>query len=67
VTHSVTEALLLGDRLAVMTARPGRIKELLEIGLERPRDPTSDSFVAFQRRVNALIEKEVDANWTRAV
>ncbi|MCZ7573277.1 MAG: ABC transporter ATP-binding protein [Ardenticatenaceae bacterium] len=66
VTHSVIEALLLADRLAVMTAHPGRIKELLPIELARPRDPTSDPFVAYQRRVNALIEDEVEAAWAQA-
>src|SRR5579862_3673442 len=38
ITHSIDEAILLGDRIAVMTARPGRIKELLEIPFGRPRD-----------------------------
>ena len=38
ITHSIDEAILLGDRLAVMTARPGRIKELLDIPFGRPRD-----------------------------
>jgi NitT/TauT family transport system ATP-binding protein len=38
ITHSIDEAILLGDRLAVMTARPGRIKEVLDIPFGRPRD-----------------------------
>jgi NitT/TauT family transport system ATP-binding protein len=38
ITHSIDEAILLGDRIAVMTARPGRIKEVLEIPFGRPRD-----------------------------
>ena len=38
ITHSIDEAIILGDRIAVMTARPGRIKEVLEIPFGRPRD-----------------------------
>ncbi len=38
ITHSIDEAIVLGDRIAVMTARPGRIKEVLEIPFGRPRD-----------------------------
>src|SRR3954453_18869516 len=38
ITHSIDEAIILGDRIAVMTARPGRLKEVLDIPFERPRD-----------------------------
>jgi len=38
ITHSIDEAIILGDRIAVMTARPGRIKEILELPFGRPRD-----------------------------
>jgi len=38
VTHSLHEAIALSDRIAVMTSRPGRIKQLLEVGLPFPRD-----------------------------
>jgi len=41
ITHSIDEAILLGDRIAVMTARPGRIKEMLDIPFGRPRDVES--------------------------
>jgi NitT/TauT family transport system ATP-binding protein len=39
ITHSIDEAILLGDRVAVMTARPGRIKEMIDMPFGRPRDP----------------------------
>jgi NitT/TauT family transport system ATP-binding protein len=38
ITHSIDEAILLGDRIAVMSARPGRIKEMLDIPFGRPRN-----------------------------
>jgi NitT/TauT family transport system ATP-binding protein len=38
ITHSIDEALILGDRIAVMSARPGRIKEVLELPFAWPRD-----------------------------
>ena len=38
ITHSIDEAILLGDRIAVMSARPGRIKEILDMPFGRPRN-----------------------------
>src|SRR3954451_14863441 len=38
ITHSIDEALILADRIAVMTARPGRIKEVLDMPFGRPRE-----------------------------
>jgi NitT/TauT family transport system ATP-binding protein len=38
ITHSVDEAVLLGDRVMVMTAQPGRLKQFVPIGLARPRN-----------------------------
>ena len=39
ITHSIDEAIILGDRIAVMASRPGRLKELLPVNFPRPRDP----------------------------
>ncbi|MGZ5808244.1 MAG: ABC transporter ATP-binding protein [Xanthobacteraceae bacterium] len=38
ITHSIDEALLLGDRVALMSTRPGTIKEIIDIPFGRPRD-----------------------------
>jgi len=37
VTHSIPEALLLADRIVVMTPRPGRVKQLIDVPFARPR------------------------------
>ena len=59
VTHNIEEAVLLGDRLVVMTARPGRIKEIVNVKLPRPRDVTSAEFNEIRRYVASLLESEV--------
>lgn len=61
VTHSIDEALLLGTKVAVMTHRPGRIRELIPVDLPRPRDMTSPAFNDLKRHVHALIREEASA------
>ncbi|HWU00556.1 MAG TPA: ABC transporter ATP-binding protein [Terriglobales bacterium] len=61
ITHDIDEAILLGDRVYVMTARPGRIKEMIEIKIPRPRSVdllTSPEFIALKRRIMGLIHDE---------
>uniref|UniRef100_UPI000AB350A1 ABC transporter ATP-binding protein n=1 Tax=Rhodococcus phenolicus TaxID=263849 RepID=UPI000AB350A1 len=39
VTHNLDEALLMSDRIALMSARPGHIRELIDVPFEHPRKP----------------------------
>jgi sulfonate transport system ATP-binding protein len=54
VTHDIEEAITLGDRIVVMSPRPGRIDRVIELGFEHPRDRRS---AEFQRVRTELIER----------
>lgn len=47
VTHSMDEAVMLGDRVMLMTPRPGRVKEMIDVPLQRPRSPQVEKSRAF--------------------
>src|ERR1700735_3526744 len=54
VTHDIDEAILLSDRICVMSARPGRIMRTIPIALPRPRSIeslTSSEFMAYKSRI----------------
>jgi NitT/TauT family transport system ATP-binding protein len=62
VTHAIEEAILLGDEVVVMSARPGRIKEVLAVDLPRPRTlemVNTKTFGELFDRVFHLIREEV--------
>jgi ABC-type nitrate/sulfonate/bicarbonate transport system ATPase subunit len=61
ITHDIDEALFLGDRVYVMSARPGRIKQEIPVPIARPRTVdvlTSPEFMELKRGVMALIREE---------
>jgi NitT/TauT family transport system ATP-binding protein len=70
VTHSIDEAIFLADRVVVMTARPGTVKEIIDIDLPRPRDAdirASAEFNAYRARVWDVLRDEVNKaqkDWT---
>jgi len=51
VTHDVTEAVTLADRILLMGKDPGRIREDIPVDLPRPREKDSEAFVRFYRRL----------------
>jgi NitT/TauT family transport system ATP-binding protein len=62
VTHNLEEAVLLSDRIAVLASKPGRIKEIVEIDLPRPRELETFSnpkFVKIMRHIWNLLRDEV--------
>jgi NitT/TauT family transport system ATP-binding protein len=56
VTHSVDEAVLLADRVVVMSPRPGRIEKVLDIDLKRPRGLAARRHPEFLRREEEITE-----------
>jgi len=61
ITHDIDEAILLGDKVLVMTARPGTVKSETRIDLPRPRDPSivlTPEFIDLKQRLLAEIEEE---------
>ncbi|MCM2387586.1 ABC transporter ATP-binding protein [Streptomyces albipurpureus] len=62
VTHDLDEAILLSDRIVLMTARPGRVKQIFDVPIERPRDPSvryAPEFLELRQEIWESLREEV--------
>lgn len=65
VTHDIEEAILLGDQIIVMSTRPGRITERIQVPFERPRSVGIESdpqFIELRRQIWGLLKDDVRAS-----
>lgn len=63
VTHDIDEAILLADRIYVMGARPGRIKEILDVPIDRPRNldvVMEPEFIRMKRHILGLLHDDME-------
>jgi NitT/TauT family transport system ATP-binding protein len=65
VTHDLEEAAFLSDRVVVLTGRPGTVRDIVDVGLPRPRTLDmrySEDFVRLARRLRRLLDADVPAD-----
>jgi len=58
VTHDVEEAVILADRVVVLTPRPAHISDVVAVSLPRPREPLAAAFLDNRRRLESVLHGE---------
>jgi len=64
VTHNVDEAVFLADRIIVLTARPGKVKKTVEVGMPHPRNRTGTETNKIRRDILRMLEDEIGRSST---
>lgn len=60
VTHNLPEAIELADRILVLSSRPARVKSIVGVDLERPRESTDSEFITIHKDIFALLQAELE-------
>ena len=60
VTHDIEEAVFLSDKIVILSARPGRLKRIVEVGMEHPRDRNSSEFTELVSKITDEIGESED-------
>ena len=61
VTHNMSEAVYLADRVVILSGQPGRITREIRVRIPRPRDPLSPEFIQIQREATEAIRAKAPA------
>jgi NitT/TauT family transport system ATP-binding protein len=65
VTHNLSEAIELADKVVVLSSRPAKVKKIMPISLDRPRDRTHSLFVHIHRDIVHLLKEELENTFIR--
>lgn len=60
VTHNLSEAIELADKVVVLSSRPAKVKKILPVSFERPRDRTHSLFIHMHRDILHLLKEELE-------
>jgi NitT/TauT family transport system ATP-binding protein len=65
VTHNLSEAIELADKVVVLSSRPAKVKKIMPICLDRPRDRTHSLFVHMHKDILHLLKEELENTFIR--